>query len=80
MFIFALTLITSISLAQETEEPKVIYRQQTEIDFEGIEVEGELVKPQGAFMQEKRSASFNPMIRLRTDFNPEMSISVNNIK
>ena len=80
MFIFVLTLITSISLAQENEGDTIIYKKQTEIDFEGIEVEGALVKPQGSLIQERRSISFNPMIRIRTDFNPEMSTSINNIK
>ena len=80
MFIFVLTLITSISLAQENEGDTIIYKKQTEIDFEGIEVEGSLVKPQGSLIQERRSISFNPMIRLRNDFNPEMSASINNIK
>ena len=78
MFIFALTLLTSISLAQE--EPTVVYKQKTEIDFEGIEVEGELVKPQGSLIQERRSVSFNPLIQLRKDFDSEMSMSVNDIK
>ena len=79
MFIFALTLLTSISLAQD-EEPTIVYKQKTEIDFEGIELEGELVKPQGSLIQERRSVSFNPLIQLRKDFNSEMSMSVNDIK
>ena len=80
MFIFALTLITSISLANDDDKPKIVYKQQTVIDFEGVDVEGSLVKPLGSLLQEKRSANFNPMIRLRTDFNPEMSTSINDIK
>ena len=79
MFIFALTLLTSISLAQE-EETTIVYKQKTEIDFEGVELEGELVKPQGSLIQERRAVSFNPLIQLRKDFNSEMSMSVNEIK
>ena len=36
-----------LTLAQETEEPKVKYQKETVIDFEGLEIEGELVRPQG---------------------------------
>ena len=59
---------------------KVVYKQKTEIDFEAIEIEGALVKPQGTIILERRSAAFNPLIRLRTDFNYEMSRSVQEIK
>jgi hypothetical protein len=62
------------------EEPKVVYKQRTEIDFEGVEIEGELVKPQGSLVLDRRHAKFNPMIKLRTDFDDEMDKSVDEIK
>ena len=62
------------------EEPKVVYKQRTEIDFEGVEIEGELVKPQGSLVLDRRHAKFNPMIRLRTDFDDEMDKSVDEVK
>ena len=62
------------------EEPKVVYKQRTEIDFEGVEIEGELVKPQGSLVLDRIHAKFNPMIRLRTDFDDEMDKSVDEIK
>ena len=64
----------------EDEEPKVIYKQKTEIDFEGVEIEGELVKPQGSLLLERKHAKFNPMIKLRKDFDAEMEHSVTEIK
>ena len=70
-------LFSPTALAQDDE---VQYKERTEIDFEGVEVAGELVKPQGALLLERKRASFNPLIKLRTDFNPEMSQSVNNVK
>ena len=54
--------------------------QKTEIDFEGVEVEGELVKPQGSLLLERKHAKFNPMIKLRTDFDDLMEDSVEEIK
>ncbi len=62
------------------EEPKVVYKQRTEIDFEGVEVQGELVKPQGSLLLERKHAKFNPMIKLRTYFDDEMEQSVKEIK
>ena len=68
------------AFAQDEEEPKVIYKARTEIDFEGVEVAGELVKPQGALLLERKRANFNPLIKLRTDFDDEMEKSVDEVK
>jgi len=69
-----------ISLAFAQEDRAVQYSKKTEIDFEGVDVSGELVKPQGALLLDRKRASFNPLIKLRTDFNPEMSDSIREIK
>jgi len=62
------------------EDRKIIYRQKTEVDFEGLEVEAHLVKPQGSLVLERQRASFNPLIKLRKDFNAEIEQSVDEIK
>ena len=69
-----------LALAQETEEPNVKYKKETVIDFEGLEIEGELVKPQGNLILERKRANFNPLIRLRGDFNMEMKESSKEIE
>ena len=81
----ALLAFSSAAFAQdeeggEGENPRVQYKARTEIDFEGVEVAGELVKPQGALLLDRKRASFNPLITLRTDFNDEMAQSVNEVK
>ena len=77
-----LLLISSMAHADEPkeEEPKVVYKQRTEIDFEGVEIDGELVKPQGSLLLERKHAKFNPMIKLRTDFDDMMDDSVKEVK
>jgi len=71
----------SPAVADEGEnEPKVIYKERTEIDFEGVEIQGELVRPQGQLVMERNRAKFNPMIKLRTDFDKEMDFSIDEIK
>lgn len=72
-----LLLIATLSHAEETQ---IVYKQKTEIDFEGVDVEGELVKPEGQLITEREVAQFNPLIKLRYNFNEEMSQSVNDIK
>ena len=79
-----LVLLSGPALAEDppAEEPErqIIYKEKTEIDFEGLEIEGELIKPQGALLLDRRSATFNPLIKLRTDFDKEMEDSVQEIK
>ena len=62
------------------KEPKIIYKQKTEIDFEGLEIEGELLKPHGSVIRERKPAPFNPLIELRTDFQKEILQSAEDIK
>lgn len=76
-----LLLLSNMAYADDkTEEPKVVYKQKTEIDFEGVEVDGTLVKPQGSLLLERKHAKFNPMIKLRTDFDDLIDKSVDEIK
>ena len=73
-------LLLMLSLAYANDDAKVVYKEKTEIDFEGLEIEGEMVKPQGALVLERKKAAFNPLITLRSDFDKEMNQSVNQIK
>ena len=76
-----LILLSGTAYANDEEkEPKVVYKQRTEIDFEGVEIDGELVKPQGALLLDRKRAQFNSMIKLRTDFDDLIEKSVEEIK
>jgi len=74
-----LIIFLATALAEEPA-PIVVYQERTEIDFESLDITGELVKPEGNLITERTEAVFNPLIRLRTDWNEEMSASVNEIK
>ena len=74
-----LILLLSVALADEPS-PTVVYQQRTEIDFESVDINGELVKPEGILTQERVTATFNPMIRLRLDWDDEITSSVNEIQ
>jgi hypothetical protein len=72
-------LLISLAWGQENEQT-VKYSERTEIDFEAIDITGEMIKPQGSLIVERSNARFNPLIELRTDWNTEMNQSVNSIK
>ena len=78
---FFIFVLTSLAFADDPEkEPIIVYRDKTVIDFEALDIEGELIKPQGALLLERNKAAFNPLIKLRKDFNLEMSESVKTIQ
>lgn len=59
---------------------KIQYKSKTEIDFEGLDVEGEMVKPSSALVLDRKKASFNPLIKMRENFNPEMEESIDEVR
>jgi hypothetical protein len=59
---------------------QIKYKDREEIDFEGVDVTGELVKPQGSLLLDRRKANFNPLIKLRENWDEEMKSSVDEIK
>jgi hypothetical protein len=75
-----LITILSNSFADDSEEPRVIYKDVTTLEFEDFELEGSIKKPAGEMILERRLADFSPMIDLRTDFNREMAQSLTQIK
>ena len=72
-----LILLSSLLLAGE---PKVVYKKETEIDFESVEIEGQIKKPQQALIVEKTRAIFNPLIQIRESWANEMTTSLNQIQ
>jgi hypothetical protein len=71
--------MTLLAFSQETDR-EIRYQKETEIDFDALELTGEMVKPQGALIIERSEVKFNPLIELRLDFDPEMAASVTLIK
>lgn len=79
--ILSMTLLPGHAFAEDEESGREItYKQKTEIDFEGLEIEGVLQKPQSALILERKKANFNPLIKLRTDWEDEMDQSIDEIK
>ena len=57
---------------ETSEDTQIRYRARTEIDFEGVDVVGSLVRPQGSLILDRKKGAFNPLIRLREEFNEEI--------
>jgi hypothetical protein len=74
------------SLAKAQEEGttgdgpvETMYKKTTIIDFSDVTITGELTKPEGSYLMNKKKANFNLLIRVRDNFLPEMIKSVDNL-
>ena len=82
VLLLPLILLSSVALAQEApaSEAKVIYADRTELDFEGVDVFGQVVGPAMKLVVAQRKADFHPLIRLRTNFDAELQESVREVQ
>ena len=62
------------------DNDRIVYKQRTEIDFDGVDIQGELVKPAGTLLLDRRAASFNPLIKLRENWNLEIKESIRTVR
>ena len=72
-----LLIFATLSLA---DEPKVVYKEKTEIDFEAVDIEGTTKKPRQALIMENSRALFNPLVNIRENWSYEMTQSINDIQ
>lgn len=83
-----LALQAPLASAQEVDDVNVIeeegkrvkYKATTEISFDGVDVEGEIKKPAGSYLLDRKKSKFSPLIKFRQDFDKEMFQSVQEIK
>ena len=80
VLIFALFFPFPANAQERGDNERIIYKQRTEIDFDGVDIQGELVKPQGTLLLDRRAASFNPLIKLRENWNLEIKESIRTMK
>jgi hypothetical protein len=65
---------------QVVQEPdKTVYKKKTVIDFNDVTLEGELTKPEGSYVINRKKTKFGSLIKLRGDFLPELQRSVDNL-
>lgn len=88
----ALVLVSSpaLALAQE-ESPKatesggedgeagVIYRKKTIVSFEDDTIDGDLTRPDGAYVESRKKLRHSNLIRIREDFREKILDSVSSI-
>jgi len=61
------------------EADKTVFKKKTVIDFNDVTLEGELTKPEGSYLLNRKKTKFGNLIKLRNDFLPELQKSVDNL-
>lgn len=56
-----------------------VFKKKTTIDFSDVTLEGDLTKPEGQYGLARGKTKFNSLIKLRTNFTPELKKSVDQL-
>lgn len=70
----ALLGIAAPAFAQESGD--VVYRKHTVVDFGDDTIEGDLSKPDGAYLESQKRLRHQRLIKVRESFRPEILQSV----
>ena len=70
-----LMILADVGRADEQvikEEDRVVYQKKTLIDFSDVLISGELMKPDGAYVKNRKNTRFDALIELRSNFRAEL--------
>ena len=79
---FSILFVSGTIYAQKkggADSGGVLYKKQTKYDFDDDVVEGDLVRPDGEFVDVRDKARYGSLITIRADFMPEMLKSAEDI-
>ena len=76
----SLFLATATPAAAQSQDRDVIYKQITEIDMTGLNINATIEGPDGVLINQPTRLKFNPLIKLRKDFDAEMEQSVDEVR
>jgi len=69
----ALVLVETANAQERVDEGVTVkYSKKTVIDFSDVTIQGELVKPEGSYLVNRKRTKFSQLIQIRSNFNPEL--------
>lgn len=75
-------LLASPALAQDDvirQQDRTVYKKKTVIDFNDLTITGELTKPQGSYLLNRKKSRFRSLLKYRGNFLPELFNSTDNL-
>jgi hypothetical protein len=90
MLVLGLLVAPSAAFAQSEDEGSaegnavdgeagVIYRKKTVVSFDDDTIDGDLTRPDGAYVESRKRVRHSNLIRIREDFREKVLESVSNI-
>jgi hypothetical protein len=75
--------MSSVAFAQEggvvQEADRTEYKKKTIIDFSDVTIQGELTKPEGSYLLNRKKTNFQSLLKIRGNFLPELVNSLDNL-
>jgi hypothetical protein len=67
----------ALAQGEVQEADRVTYKKRTVVDFSDVTIEGELTKPEGSYLVNRKKTRFRNLIEVRAHFRPELNRTVN---
>ncbi len=77
--VFLLFATTMAGAEEASGGDRIVYKKKTIIDFSEVTIEGELTKPEGSYIVNRKVSRFSKLIRIRENFVPELLGSANEL-
>lgn len=76
--------VGGVAYAQEEGEvirqaDKTSFKKKTVIDFSDVTIQGELTKPEGSYLLNRKKTKFKTLLKIRANFLPELFNSTDNL-
>ena len=76
----AMILIVTLIMSSTAFAKKVQFRKTQDVDFDAVDVDGNVRSPDGAYLVQKRGIDFVPLYKVRKNFDDSIKESVNHVK
>ena len=80
-FLFSAAVLGSVVFSTSTVwAKKVEYRKTQDVNFDAVDVDGQVRNPDGAYVVQKRVIDFMPLYKVRRNFDENIKESVEYVK
>lgn len=80
VLIIGLFLVSSVFSTSTVWAKKVEYRKTQDVNFDAVDVDGQVRNPDGAYVVQKRVIDFMPLYKVRRNFDENIKESVDYVK
>lgn len=80
MTVWALLILAALSFSTSAmAQDRVKYKKRTVIDLSASVIEGDLTRPEGSYIVNRKASRFSSLIQDRSNFYPELMASSNDL-